>query len=68
MQMKQMYLTCELVCLSNLENINSIYNNEGMKQKDRLIKLNEIAISQMKILTRHMTEKLDDKYLINFKS
>ncbi len=41
----------ELVCLSNLENVNSIYINEGLSQKDRLIKLNEIAILQMKILT-----------------
>ena len=41
----------ELICLANLENINSIYINEGVKQSERLIKLNEIAISQMKILT-----------------
>ena len=41
----------ELICLANLENINSIYINEGAKQSERLIKLNEIAISQMKILT-----------------
>lgn len=42
----------QLVCLSNLENINAIYINEGLPQKERLIKLNEIAISQMEILTR----------------
>ena len=41
----------ELVCLVNLENLNSVYINEGMLQKDRLIKLNQIAIEQMKILT-----------------
>lgn len=41
----------ELVCLTNLENTNSIYINEGMPQSERLTKLNEIAISQMKILT-----------------
>ena len=41
----------ELICLANLENINSVYINEGVKQSERLIKLNEIAISQMKILT-----------------
>ncbi len=41
----------ELVCLSNLENINSIYINEGLSQSERLIKLNEIAILQIKILT-----------------
>lgn len=38
-------------CLANLENINSIYINEGIKQSERLVKLNKIAISQMKILT-----------------
>ena len=41
----------ELICLANLENINSIYINEGLKQSERLIKLNKIAISQMAILT-----------------
>lgn len=41
----------QLVCLSNLENLNSLFIKEGMNQHDRLIKLNEIAISQMKILT-----------------
>lgn len=41
----------ELICLANLENINSIYINEGIKQSERLIKLNKIAISQMGILT-----------------
>lgn len=41
----------ELICLTNLENINSIYINEGIKQSERLIRLNKIAISQMEILT-----------------
>ncbi len=41
----------ELICLANLENVNSIYINEGKKQSERLIKLNQIAISQMEILT-----------------
>ena len=41
----------ELVCLVNLENLNSVYINEGMEQKDRLIKLNNIAIHQMTLLT-----------------
>ncbi len=51
----------ELVCLSNLENVNSIYINEGLSQKDRLIKLNEIAISQMEILTRNKVNLLNEK-------
>ena len=35
---------------SNLENLNSVFINEGLKQSERLEKLNQIAISQMKIL------------------
>lgn len=30
----------ELICLANLENVNSVYINEGMTQSERLIKLN----------------------------
>ena len=41
----------ELICLSNMENINAILINDGVLQSDRLIKLNQIAIQQMKILT-----------------
>jgi hypothetical protein len=40
----------QLVCLANLENLNAVFINEGMSQPDRLLKLNQIAISQMKIL------------------
>ena len=40
----------ELICLSNLENINSVFINEGLSQSVRLERLNKIAISQMKIL------------------
>ena len=40
----------ELICLSNMENLNSVFINENMPQRDRLIKLNQIAIQQMKIL------------------
>ena len=49
----------ELVCLSNLENINSIYINEELSQSKRLVKLNEIAIAQMKILTDRNTKLLN---------
>ncbi len=41
----------ELVCLVNLENLNSVYINEGIIQKDRIVKLNKIAIHQMELLT-----------------
>ncbi len=43
----------ELICLANLENTNSIFINEGLNQSERLYKLNQIAISQMKILTEN---------------
>lgn len=40
----------ELICLSNLESLNAILIEDGLPQKERLIKLNEIAIHQMGIL------------------
>ena len=40
----------ELICLSNMENLNAVFINDGMPQPERLIKLNQIAIQQMKIL------------------
>lgn len=40
----------ELICLSNLENINAVLIAENSPQKDRLVKLNRIAIQQMSIL------------------
>jgi hypothetical protein len=39
-----------LVCLANLESLNSLLIKEGVSQQERLIKLNKTAISQMKIL------------------
>lgn len=40
----------QLVVLSNLESINSMLIEQGLTQKERLIKLNKIAISQIKSL------------------
>ena len=40
----------ELICLSNMENLNAVFINDGMSQSERLIKLNQIAIQQMRIL------------------
>ena len=40
----------ELICLSNLENINALFINEGVDQSDRLVRLNKLAIQQMIIL------------------
>jgi hypothetical protein len=41
----------QLVCLSNLENLNALFIGEGLSQGERLIRLNQIAISQMKLLS-----------------
>lgn len=40
----------QLVCLANLENLNAVFINEKIPQQERLVKLNQIAINQMKIL------------------
>jgi len=48
----------ELICLSNMENLNSVFINEGLSQKERLIKLNLIAIQQMRILTEVENRKM----------
>ena len=49
----------QLICLSNMENLNAIFINEGLAQSERLVKLNKIAIQQMKVL-----ENVDDKRLL----
>jgi hypothetical protein len=40
----------ELICLSNMENLNAVFISENMPQRDRLVRLNQIAIHQMKVL------------------
>jgi hypothetical protein len=40
----------ELICLSNMENINAVLINDNVLQSDRLVKLNRIAIQQMQVL------------------
>lgn len=40
----------ELICLSNMENINAVLISDGYIQQERLVKLNKIAIQQMTIL------------------
>ncbi|PIN88112.1 DNA-binding protein [Candidatus Woesearchaeota archaeon CG10_big_fil_rev_8_21_14_0_10_32_24] len=47
----------QLVCLSNLENLNALFINENLLQDKRLIKLNQIAIHQMKLLSEDRTVK-----------
>ena len=48
----------ELICLSNMENLNAVFINDGMSQSERLIKLNQIAIQQMRILEDTVDRKL----------
>jgi hypothetical protein len=48
----------ELICLSNMENLNAVFINENMPQKERLIKLNRIAIQQMTVLHEVKNKKL----------
>jgi hypothetical protein len=48
----------ELICLSNMENINAVLINEGLPQRERLIKLNQIAIQQMSVLQEVESRKL----------
>ena len=40
----------ELICLSNMENINAVLINDGIPQGERLVKLNQIAIQQMQVM------------------
>ena len=49
----------QLICLSNIENLNAVFINDGLSQIERLEKLNKIAIQQMKIL-----ENIEDRKLL----
>ena len=48
----------ELICLSNMENINAVLINDGIPQGERLVKLNQIAIQQMQVLEDNSGRKL----------
>jgi len=43
----------QLVCLSNLENLNALFIKEKLSQSERLLKLNKIAIDQMKLFVEN---------------
>ena len=49
----------QLICLSNMENLNAVFINDGLSQRERLEKLNRIAIQQMKVL-----ENVEDRKLL----
>jgi hypothetical protein len=48
----------ELICLSNMENLNAVFITQNMPQSERLVKLNQIAIQQMKVLQEVENRKL----------
>ena len=48
----------QLICLSNMENLNAVFINEGLKQSERLERLNRIAIQQMRVLEDSSERKL----------
>ena len=50
----------ELICLSNMENLNAVFIDQGIPQGERLVRLNRIAIQQMRVL-----EDDGGKYSIN---
>jgi len=49
----------QLICLSNMENLNAVFIQKGMEQSERLTELNKIAIQQMKVL-----EAVEDRKLL----
>lgn len=47
----------ELICLSNMESLNAVFIEQGIPQGERLVKLNQIAIQQMKVLESGSNER-----------
>lgn len=47
----------QLICLSNMENLNAVMIQDGIAQSERLRRLNEIAIHQMKVLASGMNSR-----------
>ena len=50
----------ELICLSNMENINAVLIEQGLSQGERLVRLNQIAIHQMSVLESAVSPCLCD--------
>jgi hypothetical protein len=51
----------QLICLSNLENLNAFLIEQGKSQSERLIELNKAAIRQMKILIEESGKLTDNE-------
>ena len=48
----------QLICLSNLENINAVFISDGISQPERLERLNQVAIQQMVVLENSLQRKV----------
>ena len=60
--MKDYANVTQLVVLANLETLNSGFIKDNIEQAERLVRLNKIAISQMKSLINNKSvKKLEDK-------
>ncbi len=56
------YATMEqLICLSNMENINAYLIEQKKSQSERIVELNRIAIKQMQVLMNNNDKLLIDK-------
>ena len=56
------YATAEqLVVLANLENLNAQFIKQGISSEERLLKLNQLAIEQLKLLTKYSIKKVGKK-------
>lgn len=45
----------QLVCLANLESMNAHFIEQGLSQAERLKRLNELAIRQMRVLVARLS-------------
>lgn len=51
-------LVYRCLCLSNMESLNAVFIDQGLPQGERLLKLNHIAILQMKVLENDGNKQL----------
>jgi len=49
----------QLICLANMESLNSVMIGHGLPQEDRLVELNEVAKQQMRVL-----EQVENRLLL----
>ena len=55
----------QLVVLSNMESINALLIRDGLSQKERLLRLNAVAITQLKSLCQNKRQKFNAARLIS---